>query len=80
MNYEKQAAEGGAQPPKRIVFFLRPPHTFTGPDDDFCAPPGVEKLDWEVELAIVFGETARRIASGANPLDYVMGFTAANEL
>ena len=80
MNYAKHAAEGGAQPPERIVVFLKPPHTVAGPNDDFWAPPGMGKLDCEVELAVVIGKTAWRITPDENPLDYVMGFTVANDL
>jgi len=80
MNYAKHAAEGGAQPPERIVVFMKPPHTVAGPDDDFFAPRGMGKLDWEVELAIVVGKRAWQITPEENPLDYVVGFTVANDL
>jgi 2-keto-4-pentenoate hydratase/2-oxohepta-3-ene-1,7-dioic acid hydratase in catechol pathway len=80
MNYAKHAAEAGAEPPKKIVVFLKPPHTVAGPNDDFVAPSGMEKLDWEVELAVVIGKPAWRIASDEDPLDYVIGYTVANDI
>jgi 2-keto-4-pentenoate hydratase/2-oxohepta-3-ene-1,7-dioic acid hydratase in catechol pathway len=80
MNYAKHAAEAGAEPPERIVVFLKPPHTVAGPDDDFVAPSGMDKLDWEVELAVVIGKQAWQIAPNEDPLDYVVGFTVANDI
>jgi len=80
MNYAKHAAEAGAEPPQRIVVFLKPPHTVAGPDDDFAAPSGMDKLDWEVELAVVIGKRAWQIATHEDPLDYIMGFTVANDI
>ena len=80
MNYAKHAAEGGAEPPKNIVVFFKPPHTLAGPDDDIVIAPGFTQVDWEVELAIVIGQRAWQLGPTDNPLDYVFGFTLANDL
>lgn len=80
MNYAAHALEGGSLPPERIVMFMKPPHTVAGPDDDFVAPNGMPKLDWEVELAVVVGTRAWQLDAAANPMDHVAGYTLANDL
>jgi 2,4-diketo-3-deoxy-L-fuconate hydrolase len=80
MNYAKHAAEGGAEPPKNVVIFFKPPHTLAGPNDDVVIAPGFTKVDWEVELAIIVGARAWQLSAEDNPLDYVFGFTLANDL
>ena len=80
MNYAKHAAEGGAKPPENVVIFFKPPHTLAGPNDDIVIAPGFTKVDWEVELAIVVGQRAWQLHPSDNPLDYIFGFTLANDL
>ena len=55
-NYAAHAAESGAEPPAHPVVFFKHPNTVVGPDDVVLLPPGAEKVDWEVELAIVIGK------------------------
>lgn len=80
MNYAAHALEGGSLPPERIVMFMKPSHTVAGPHDDFVAPSGMPKLDWEVELAVVVGKHAWQLGADVDPLDYVAGYTVANDL
>jgi len=80
MNYAAHALEGGSLPPKDVVMFFKPPHTVAGPNDDFSAPTGALKLDWEVELAVVVGKRAWRLDETDSPLDHVAGYTIANDL
>ncbi|MFE6736546.1 fumarylacetoacetate hydrolase family protein [Microbacterium sp. NPDC057650] len=80
MNYAAHAREGGAEPPERIVVFMKPSHTVAGPDDDFPAAPGADKLDWEVELALVIGARAWRLGADDDPLAHIAGYTVANDL
>ncbi|WP_269937882.1 fumarylacetoacetate hydrolase family protein [Arthrobacter sp. HY1533] len=80
MNYAAHALEGGSLPPERIVMFMKPSHTVAGPDDDFVAPSGMPKLDWEVELAVIVGKHAWQLGADVDPLDYVAGYTVANDL
>ncbi|MGV8845768.1 fumarylacetoacetate hydrolase family protein [Tessaracoccus sp.] len=80
MNYAAHALEGGSPPPERIVMFMKPSHTVVGPDDDFTAPSGMPKLDWEVELAVVIGKRAWQLDDSTDPFDHVAGYTVANDL
>jgi 2,4-didehydro-3-deoxy-L-rhamnonate hydrolase len=80
MNYAAHAREGGSEPPDRPIVFLKPSHTVVGPDDDFTAPDGARKLDWEVELAIVMGTGAWRLGPDDDPLQHIAGYTLANDI
>ena len=59
--------------------FLKPVSTILAPFDDFPVPPDSTKPDWELELAVVIGRSARRV-SRAQALDYVAGYTIANDI
>ncbi|MFC9559434.1 fumarylacetoacetate hydrolase family protein [Agromyces sp. NPDC056965] len=80
MNYAAHAREGGSEPPERIVVFMKPSHTVAGPDDDFPATPGADKLDWEVELALVVGRRAWRLGPDDDAMAVIAGYTVANDI
>ncbi|WP_167132178.1 fumarylacetoacetate hydrolase family protein [Paramicrobacterium chengjingii] len=80
MNYAAHAREGGSEPPQRIVVFMKPSHTVAGPNDDFPASPGADKIDWEVELALIVGRRAWQIGDDEDPLAAIAGYTVANDL
>ena len=80
MNYAAHAAESGAAPPALPVMFLKTPNTISGPDDPVRIPARSHKLDWEVELAFVIARRAYELSEEEDPLDYVAGFTVANDL
>ncbi len=50
-----------------------------GPNDDVLLPAGSKKGDWEVELAVVIGKTARNV-SESNALEHVAGYTICNDV
>src|SRR5277367_1712372 len=62
LNYGKHATETGAQPPKEPIVFNKAITSLQGPDDDVKLPEGSEQMDWEVELAVVIGRTARSVS------------------
>jgi 2,4-didehydro-3-deoxy-L-rhamnonate hydrolase len=80
MNYAAHAAESGAAPPALPVMFLKTPNTIAAPDDPVRIPARSLKLDWEVELAFVLARRAYELGEEEDPLDYVAGFTVANDL
>lgn len=80
MNYAAHAAESGKPPPSVPIVFLKHPNTIVGPNDDVRIPRGAEKLDWEVELAIVIGKTARYLESADQAMACVAGYTIANDV
>ena len=78
LNYADHAAETGAEIPKEPIIFMKACKA-TGPNDPVAMPRGCEKLDWEVELAIVIGSRARYVDE-KNALDHVAGFTICNDV
>jgi len=78
-NYADHVAETGAKIPTEPVLFMKATSAITGPYDEIVIPRRSEKTDWEVELAIVIGETARYV-SEANALDYVAGYCVMNDI
>ncbi|GAB3597937.1 fumarylacetoacetate hydrolase family protein [Microbacterium tumbae] len=80
MNYAAHAAESGALPPEQPVIFFKHPNTVVGPDDDVLLPPGAEKSDWEVELAVVIGRRARYLASPEEARAAIAGYAVSNDV
>lgn len=80
MNYAAHAAESGSAPPEHMVMFMKSPNTVVGPDDDVEIPAGSTKTDWEVELAIVIGAAATRLAVPADAAAHIAGYTIGNDL
>lgn len=80
MNYAAHAAESGSPPPADPPLFFKHPNTVVGPDDDVLIPPGAEKVDWEVELAVVIGRRARYLESAEEAAAHIAGYTVANDV
>jgi ureidoglycolate lyase len=79
LNYADHAAETGAAIPKEPVVFNKWVTCISGCNDDIQIPAGSTKTDWEVELGVVIGETARRI-SEAEALNHVAGYCVVNDV
>ncbi|MEO6534192.1 MAG: fumarylacetoacetate hydrolase family protein [Pseudolysinimonas sp.] len=79
-NYAAHAAESGSVPPTKTVIFFKHPNTVVGPYDDVLVPRGSTKTDWEVELGVVIGTRARYLASPAEALAHVAGYTVSNDV
>ncbi|MGI8591238.1 MAG: fumarylacetoacetate hydrolase family protein [Nakamurella sp.] len=80
MNYEAHAAESGSAPPKAPVLFYKSPNTVVGPNDEVLVPRGSGKTDWEVELGVVIGRTARYLPSRQAALECVAGYVLSNDV
>ncbi|MGW1891631.1 fumarylacetoacetate hydrolase family protein [Streptomyces sp. NPDC002004] len=80
LNYHDHAAETGAQPPAEPVVFLKAADTVVGPHDTVLVPRSSEKTDWEVELAVVIGRTARYVESDEEALAHVAGYAISNDV
>ncbi len=79
LNYADHAAEAGMKPPSQPIVFSKHTASLHGPNDDVWLPPGAQRLDWEVELGVVIGETAFHVTE-AQALDHVAGFCLLNDL
>jgi 2-keto-4-pentenoate hydratase/2-oxohepta-3-ene-1,7-dioic acid hydratase in catechol pathway len=80
LNYRDHAAETGATLPTEPVMFMKAPDTMVGPNDDVYIPRNSVKTDWEVELAVVIGTTARYLESEEEALACVGGYAVVNDV
>jgi len=80
LNYHEHAKETGAQVPDEPIVFMKAPDTVVGPYDTVLVPRGSTKTDWEVELAVVIGRTARYLASPAHSRAVIAGYTVSNDV
>jgi 2-keto-4-pentenoate hydratase/2-oxohepta-3-ene-1,7-dioic acid hydratase in catechol pathway len=79
-NYKAHAEEGGASLPKAPLLFIKATSAVLGPEDPIVLPAvAPAKVDYEAELAVVIGRTARRV-SERDALDCVLGYTCANDV
>lgn len=79
LNYADHAAESNMALPKEPVLFMKATTAISGPYDPVIKPVGATKLDWEVELAVVIGKTARSVSEG-DALDHVAGYCILNDV
>jgi 2-keto-4-pentenoate hydratase/2-oxohepta-3-ene-1,7-dioic acid hydratase in catechol pathway len=79
-NYADHVREmGGDEPPPSPVLFMKPSTAVCGPGDPVQYPAGVERLDFEGELAVVIGRLSRDVPA-ERALDVVLGYTCANDV
>jgi 2-keto-4-pentenoate hydratase/2-oxohepta-3-ene-1,7-dioic acid hydratase in catechol pathway len=80
LNYMDHCREQGIQPPKRPTTFTKFPSSIIGPGDEIRWHADLtQKVDWEVELAVVIGKTARNV-SAEDALDYIAGYTICHDV
>ncbi len=79
LNYHDHAAEVGATAPAEPIVFLKATSSIAGPGDPLPLPRGSEKTDWEVELGVVIGRTAKHVTE-AEALDHVAGYCVVNDV
>jgi 2-keto-4-pentenoate hydratase/2-oxohepta-3-ene-1,7-dioic acid hydratase in catechol pathway len=79
-NYAAHAAESGAEPPAQPIVFFKHPNTVVGPYDEVLVPRNSSKTDWEVELAVVIGKTARYVGSDEEALACIAGYAVSNDV
>jgi 2-keto-4-pentenoate hydratase/2-oxohepta-3-ene-1,7-dioic acid hydratase in catechol pathway len=81
LNYRQHAAETGAKLPEYPIVFFKGINTLLNPGDPILLPTHMksDEVDYECELAVVIGRTGKNI-SRHNALDYVLGYTASNDV
>lgn len=79
LNYSDHAAEAGMAVPSEPIIFLKAPSALSGADDPIIQPPHSTRLDWEVELGVVIGTTARYVDED-DALAYVAGYCVVNDV
>jgi 2-keto-4-pentenoate hydratase/2-oxohepta-3-ene-1,7-dioic acid hydratase in catechol pathway len=79
LNYADHAAESGQPTPTEPVIFMKATSAIVGPNDNVVQPVGSTKLDWEVELGIVIGRSARYVST-EQALDHVAGYCLVHDV
>jgi 2-keto-4-pentenoate hydratase/2-oxohepta-3-ene-1,7-dioic acid hydratase in catechol pathway len=79
LNYADHAAEANMPLPTEPIIFFKATSCIVGPNDDVILPPGSTKGDWEIELGIVIGRTARYVEE-REALDYIAGYCLVNDV
>ena len=79
LNYKAHAEETGAEAPKLPVVFNKSVHCLVGPNDNVVIPKNSEKLDHEVEIAMVIGKKAKRVKR-EDAQDFVFGYCICNDI
>lgn len=79
LNYRKHAAESGMAAPAYPVLFSKFSNTLAAPNEDIPLQADWRAVDYESELGVVMGRTARHVAE-AEALDYVLGYCNMNDL
>ena len=79
LNYSDHAAESGMAVPAEPVVFMKATSCICGPNDAVVIPKGSTKSDWEVELGVVIGSTAKYV-SEEDALSHVAGYCVVNDL
>lgn len=79
LNYRDHAAESNMPIPERPVLFSKFATCVIGPGEHVVLPTTSQQVDYEAELAVVVGRRAKKV-SAANAYDYVLGYTAFNDV
>ena len=79
LNYKEHVEETGAKAPEFPVVFNKSVHSIVGPNDNVIIPKNSQKLDHEVEIAMVIGKKAKRVLE-KDAQDYVFGYCICNDV
>jgi len=79
LNFSDHARETGSPIPEHPVVFFKSTTCIVGPNDNVMVPRDSTQLDWEVELGVVIGRTARYV-SEKDALRYVAGYCLINDV
>jgi 2-keto-4-pentenoate hydratase/2-oxohepta-3-ene-1,7-dioic acid hydratase in catechol pathway len=81
LNYRRHAVESGAKIPERPVLFMKAANTLQNPASPILIPTHLKssEVDYECELAVVIGKTCKNVPR-ESALDYVLGYTCANDV
>jgi len=79
LNYRDHAEETGMPIPEVPIVFAKASSCVSGPYDPILAPKGWERMDFEIELAVVIGSRAKNVAED-DALDHVAGYTICDDV
>ncbi len=79
LNYSDHAAETGMPIPEEPILFFKATTAVCGPNDEVLIPRNSQKTDWEVELGVIIGKTARYV-SEEDAMNHVAGYCVINDV
>jgi 2-keto-4-pentenoate hydratase/2-oxohepta-3-ene-1,7-dioic acid hydratase in catechol pathway len=79
LNYREHAAESKSEIPKNPMLFIKASNTLNNPGDPIFVPRRSSMVDYENELCVVIGKTAKHVSKD-KALDYVFGYTIGNDV
>lgn len=79
LNYREHAAESGSAVPQNPMLFIKASNTLNNPFDPIPIPKRSSEIDYECELAVIIGKTAKHV-SRQSAMDHVLGYTCANDV
>jgi 2-keto-4-pentenoate hydratase/2-oxohepta-3-ene-1,7-dioic acid hydratase in catechol pathway len=78
-NYAAHARELGNEVPKQPLLFFKPPSSLIASGEAIVLPAASQQVEYEAEIGVVIGRRARKV-SAADAMEYVQGFTCANDV
>ncbi|MFO8053141.1 MAG: fumarylacetoacetate hydrolase family protein [Candidatus Omnitrophota bacterium] len=79
LNYRRHAKELGMEIPSEPILFLKPPSALIRSGQDIVYPKGVERIDYEAELAVIIKKKAKWIKE-SQVRDYILGYSCLNDV
>ncbi len=79
LNFHEHAKETGNPLPEHPIVFMKATSAINGPFDDVVLPRGSQHTDWEIELGVVIGETAKYV-DAKDALSHVAGYCVVNDV
>ncbi len=79
LNFHEHAKETGNPVPEHPIVFMKATSAINGPFDDVVLPRGSKHTDWEIELGVVIGETAKYV-DATDALSHVAGYCVVNDV
>ena len=79
LNFHEHAKETGNAVPEHPIVFMKATSAINGPFDDVVLPRGSQHADWEIELGVVIGETAKYVDAN-DALSHVAGYCVVNDV
>ena len=79
LNFHEHAKETGNSVPEHPIVFMKATSAINGPFDNVVLPRGSQHTDWEIELGVVIGETAKYV-DAKDALSHVAGYCVVNDV
>ncbi len=80
LNFSDHAKESGQPIPKEPIVFMKAANTVVGPQDELLIPRNSKKTDWEVELGVVIGQTARYLTNHQEAQACIAGYVLSHDV